>query len=137
LVQGGIGPLSIDPDTADALTTINYMFGGDLRPLAAAIRSHLRCRLMHKGLPEDLELHPAVLMLLAGMIDDGRLSVKRRRRGNKDPAIFARDVLMLHLREHDKLSEKEIADELDMSVEAVHRQLIKARKMRRKDFNRW
>ena len=106
-----------------------------LRPLAAAIRSHVHSRL-HKSRNYH-ELHPAVLLLLAGMIDDGRLSVKRRERGNKDPAIFARDVLMLHLREHDKLSEKEIADELDMSVEAVHQQLIKARKMRPKGITRW
>jgi|SRR6516165_1761794 len=136
-----IGKQPIDPDTARrltidtarGLTILRWMYGGNLRPLAAAIRSHVRCRL-RKGLPEDRELNPAVLLLLARMIDDGRLSVKRRGRGNKDPAIFARDLLMLHLREREKKSEKEIADELDMTLEAVHQQLIKARKMRRNGF---
>ena len=52
-------------------------------------------------------------------------------------AIFARDVLMLHLREHAKKSEMEIADLLGMKTEAVHQQLIKARRLRRKGLVRW
>jgi hypothetical protein len=131
----GIGPQPLDPDTADALTIICYMNGGDLRPLAAAIRSHVLSRL-RKG-PEVHKLHPGVLLMLARMIDDGRLSVKRSGRGNRQQGIFARDVLMLHLREHAKKSEKEIADELGENLEVVHQTLIKARKMRRKGFNRW
>jgi hypothetical protein len=120
-----------DPDTVRALVTNLRMLEGDLLPLAAAIRSHLAA----KGRRVD-ELHPAVLEWLALMIERKRLSVKRRGRGNRDPGIFSRDVLMFHLREQGK-SEEEIAEKLYMSPDAVHAALIKVRKLRRKGATRW
>jgi len=153
--------------TARSLVISLWMAQGDLRPLAAAIRSHLR-NLKGSGpkvhgldhtfiggigvdgrksaspawglvdaVPAQEVLHPGVLELLAGMIEKGELSVKRGRRGNRQQGIFARDVLMLHLREHAKKSEEEIADELHMEPEAVHQALIKARKARGKGLARW
>jgi hypothetical protein len=124
-----------DPDTAGAMMLSFWMAKGNLRPLAAAIRSYLRT--LKRSDSKVHELHPVTLEHLAWMIEKGRLSVKRLGRGNRDPGIFPRDVLMLHLREHTKKSEEEIAKRLDMSPEAVHAQLIKVRKLRRKGAVRW
>jgi hypothetical protein len=129
-------PDPIISTTARSLVISLWMAHGDLRPLAAAIRSHLR---NPKGSgPKVHEVfHLGVLGLLAEMIEKGELSVKRRGRRNRQQGIFARDVLMLHLREHAKKSEEEIADELHMETEAVHQALIKARKARSKGLARW
>jgi hypothetical protein len=122
-----------DPDTAGAMMISFWMSKGDLQPLAAAIRSHLR-KLKSSG-GKVHELHPVTLEHLAWMIEK-RLIVKRRTRGNRDPGIFARDVLMFHLRKQGK-SERDIADKFDMSPEAVHAALIKVRKLQRKGAARW
>ena len=121
--------------TARSLVISLWMAQGDLRPLAAAIRSHLR-NLKGSGPKVHEVFHPGVLGLLAEMIEKGELSVKRGRRGNRQQGIFARDVLMLHLRDAKK-SEEEIADELHMEPEAVHQALVKARKARGKGLARW
>ena len=114
--------------TARSLVISFWMAQGDLRPLAAAIRG--------SGPKVHEVLHRGVLELLAEMIEKGELSVKRGRRGNRQQGIFARDVLMLHLRDAKK-SEEEIANELHMEPEAVHAALIKARKARGKGLARW
>jgi hypothetical protein len=176
--------------TARSLVISLWMAQGDLRPLAAAIRSHLR-NLKGSGpkvhgldhtfigglgvdgrksaspawglvdaVPEQEVLHPRVLELLAGMIEKRELSVKRGRRGNRQQAIFARDVLMFDLYEQAKKSrkksadgrtvrkekiadrramapEEEVAKRLGMKPEAVHQALIKVRKARGKGLARW
>jgi hypothetical protein len=68
------------PEVAHWLTIVRWMHQGDLRPLAAAIR---------KG-----NVDPAVLSVIAKMIDEGWLRVVRSRRGSpKKPETFARDLV--------------------------------------------
>jgi hypothetical protein len=111
--------MGMSPDSARALTINRWMDAGELRPLAAAIRSHLSGE--HK-------LHPANLCLLAEMIDDGQLVKPRGRGGQEQPGIFPRDVSAFLLYEYDGKSEEEIADRLGMSPDSVHGAVINVRK---------
>jgi hypothetical protein len=68
------------PDVARAFTIIRWVYHGDLRPLADAIKAG--------------SLHDAVLGFLADMIDRGRLQMVPRGRGHpKMPETFARDLV--------------------------------------------
>ena len=73
----------IDPEKARILTILRWMYHGDFRPLAAAIR-------------EGHVLDEAVLNLLAEMISEDRLKlVPHKGRGHpKVPAIFARNTVL-------------------------------------------
>jgi len=105
----------LDPDVARFLTIGRWMCNGDLRPLSAAIRNH--------------EVDPAVLSLLAEMIDDGRLSVRGRRRGRRRPPdTFSRDWVA------QRLYEVEIAagKTSDEALDEVARQLPATRESVRK-----
>lgn len=106
------------PDIARFVTIGRWMCNGDLQPLAAAIR--------------EGQVDGAILNLLADLIDDGRLSVKKRGRGAfRQPAKFARDRVAFALYHKAKKSEDEIADILGMSEASVHQAIIAVRKARR------
>ena len=70
----------LEPIDARALTVIRWMLNGDLRPLAAEIK--------RKGTAID----GAILAHLERMIDQGQLTVKRRRGAPTQPELFARDI---------------------------------------------
>jgi hypothetical protein len=110
-----------DPDKAHAFVIIRWMWHGDCRPLAAAIR---------EGHPLD----QGVLNLLARMIDEGRLTIKRSRHGRpKPPDKFARDIvaaLLYEDRNEDRSEDafKEIAATLSMSHQSVRQAVTRWRK---------
>ena len=71
----------IDPNKALTVTILRWLWHGDFRPLVWAIR---------KGFVID----EAVLSLLANMIEDGRIEIKRKK-GGRPKAVdkFARDYI--------------------------------------------
>ena len=105
--------LKAEPAEAQAIAVIRWMFQGDLRPLADALR--------------DDPINKAVLYELVRMINEGRLIVKRRGRSRPlEPAKHARNLAarMLYeargeMRSADTIDL--IADHLGMSDELVRR----------------
>lgn len=110
-----------DPDIANTWVIIRWMWHGDLRPLAAAIR-------------EGQALDQGVLNVLARMIEEGRLSMNRYGRSRpKSPDKFPGDIvaaLLYQNRTAEKSEEafNEIANILSMSHQSVRQAVTRWRK---------
>jgi hypothetical protein len=113
----------VDPEKARIFVILRWLSLGDLRPLAAAI-------------DEGHQLDQAVLNLLANLIDEGRITIKPRKRGApKKPDKTARDIVAaLAYENHPGNSDEafaEIADAIGMSEQSV-RQAVTAWRARNK-----
>jgi hypothetical protein len=101
----------INPDTAHTFVILRWLWHGDLRPLVAAI-------------DEGHQLDKAVLNLLANLIDEGRVTIKPRKRGApKKPDKAARNIVAALAYENHPGNSKEafaeIADAIGMSENSV------------------
>ena len=77
--------LKLDRATARDIVVIRWMQRGDLRPLAAALR--------------EGQLDGEVVSQLLMMIDEGQLTVKRKRGAPKQPSKNTRDLFIAALYE--------------------------------------
>jgi hypothetical protein len=101
----------VNPDKARTFVILRWLWHSDLRPLAAAIY-------------EGHQLDQAVLNLLAGLIYEGRITIKPRKRGApKKPDKAARNIVAALLYENHSGNSKEafaeIADTIGMSPQSV------------------
>ena len=101
----------VNPDKARTFVILRWLWHSDLRPLAAAI-------------DEGHQLDQAVLNLLAGLIYEGRITIKPRKRGApKKPDKAARNIVAALLYENHSGNSKEafaeIADTIGMSPQSV------------------
>jgi hypothetical protein len=104
---------NLEPIDARALTVIGWMLNGDLRPLAAEIK--------RKGTAID----GAILAHLERMIDEGQLTVKRRRGAPAQPSKRIRDIFIAALHENrtGKSADaiQQLAKDFNISDELVRR----------------
>jgi hypothetical protein len=107
---------------ARTFAILRWMYHGDFRPLAAAIK-------------DGSAIDDAVLGLLARMIDEGRLTAKPSRRGRPQrPDKFPRDLYAALL--YESLNEKKnseagfqyVADTVGMSHQSVRQAVTRLRK---------
>ena len=110
--------LEVDPVDACAIVVISWMYRGDLRPLAAALR--------------DGPLDPPVLSQLLRMIDEGQLTVKRKRGAPTQPSKSVRDLVIAfryasrEIKSADAI--QEIAKDFNISDELVRRAIRRRKK---------
>jgi hypothetical protein len=103
--------LELDPVDALAIVVISWMYRGDLRPLAAALRAG--------------PLDPPVLSQFLKMIDEGQLTVKRKRGAPTQPSKSVRDLVIAfryasrEIKSADAI--QEIAKDFNISDELVRR----------------
>jgi hypothetical protein len=110
----------INPDNARTFVILRWLWHGDLRPLVAAI-------------DEGRRLDQAVLNLLANLIDEGRVTIKPRKRGSPKKADkAARDIVAALAYEahpgNSKEAFAEIADAIGMSEQSVRQAVTAWRK---------
>jgi hypothetical protein len=106
------------------MVIFRWLWHGDLRPLVAAI-------------DEGRQLPQAVLNLLANLIDEGRVTIKPRKRGApKKPDKDARNIVAaLAYENHPGNSDEafaEIADAIGISEKSVRQAVTAWRKRKRK-----
>jgi len=103
--------LKLDRGTARDIVVIRWMQRGDLRPLAAALREG----------PLDGEVVSQLLM----MIDEGQLTVKRKRGAPRQPSKRIRDLFIAALYENrtGKYDDaiQQLAKDFNISDELVRR----------------
>jgi len=112
--------LELDPTDARAWVVIRWMSLGDLRPLAAEIKK------------QGTALDGAILMSLERIINEGQLTVKRKRGAPIKPAKSIRDLVIKfrHANRTIKSAEaiQEIAKDFNISDELVRRAIRQRRK---------
>ena len=100
---------NLDPVDARAYVICQWMYKGDFRPLAAALRNG--------------PLDGAVRSILANMIDKDLLAIKRKRGAPMQPELFARDIWVrfLHANRAGKSADaiQQIAKDFNISDELV------------------
>jgi hypothetical protein len=106
-----VSKLEIEPIDARAIVIISWMYRGDLRPLAAALR--------------DGPLDPPVLNQFLRMIDEGQLTVKRKRGAPTQPSKYIRDLVIAfrHANREGKSADaiQALAEQFGISDELVRR----------------
>jgi hypothetical protein len=80
----------VDPETARLATIICWANAGDLRPLVCAIGQAPKV----DG-SEKVAIDGAILGFIARMINEGRLTMRRRRGAPRSPDTFVRNLLAI------------------------------------------
>jgi hypothetical protein len=114
-----INELKVEPIDARAIVIISWMYRGDLRPLAAALR--------------DGPLDPPVLSQFLRMIDQDLLTVKRKRGAPTQPSKSVRDLVIAfrHANREGKSADaiQALAEQFGISDELVRRAIRRRPKL--------